>query len=84
MEHDILKEFLEKNASEVMNMLLTEWNIDDYGEVQREEAMEEGLEKGISNTIFVIRGLQNNLTVEQIAKKYDLSVSDIEKIKSKI
>jgi hypothetical protein len=24
--HDILKEFLEKNASEVLSMLITEWN----------------------------------------------------------
>ncbi|MDR1178005.1 MAG: Rpn family recombination-promoting nuclease/putative transposase, partial [Spirochaetaceae bacterium] len=28
-EHDILKEFLERHSSEVMNMLLTEWNWDD-------------------------------------------------------
>ena len=28
-EHDILKDFLEKNATEVINMLMTEWNWDD-------------------------------------------------------
>jgi flagellar biosynthesis/type III secretory pathway protein FliH len=46
-DHDILKEFLEANASEVMNMLLTEWNWDDAKQVWFEEGMEEGLEKGM-------------------------------------
>jgi predicted transposase/invertase (TIGR01784 family) len=45
-ENDILKEFLEKNGTEVMNMLLTEWNMDDALEVRFEEGMEEGMEKG--------------------------------------
>ena len=43
---DILKEFLEKNSSEVVNMLLTEWNWDDAKQVWQEEAREEGFEKG--------------------------------------
>jgi hypothetical protein len=46
VRHDILKEFLETHASEVINMLLTEWNTIEYGEVQREEGREEGIEAG--------------------------------------
>jgi hypothetical protein len=46
ISHDILKDFLESNASEVMNMLMTEWNWDDAFAVQRAEGLEEGLEKG--------------------------------------
>jgi len=42
----ILKEFLEKNASEVLNMLLTEWNWDDALAVRFEEGLEEGREEG--------------------------------------
>ena len=42
---DILGEFLEKNSTEVMNMLLTEWNWDDAKEVWQEEAREEGEQK---------------------------------------
>ncbi|MCL2411085.1 MAG: Rpn family recombination-promoting nuclease/putative transposase [Treponema sp.] len=38
----ILKEFLEIHASEVLNMLLTEWNIEDAKEVWKEEAWETG------------------------------------------
>jgi hypothetical protein len=45
-EHGILKEFLERNASEVMNMLVTEWNWDDALDVRFREGQEEGWEKG--------------------------------------
>jgi hypothetical protein len=43
----ILADFLEEHGSEVMNMLLEEWNLDEAKEVWREEAMEKGMEKGI-------------------------------------
>ena len=42
-----MKEYLESNAAEVKNMLLTEWNMDDAKRVWREEALEEGMEKGM-------------------------------------
>jgi len=45
-ENDILKEFLEQNATEVMNMLLTEWNMDDALAVRYEEGWEDGMDKG--------------------------------------
>ena len=41
-ENDILKEFLEKNGTEVINMLMTEWNWDDALAVRYEEGMEDG------------------------------------------
>ena len=44
--HDILKEFLKKNATEILNMLTTEWNWDDALAVRYEEGLEDGLEKG--------------------------------------
>jgi predicted transposase/invertase (TIGR01784 family) len=46
-KHDILKELLEKNATEVMNMLMTEWNWDDALAFRYEEGIEEGMEKGM-------------------------------------
>ena len=46
-ENDILKEFLEKNATEVINMLLTEWNWDDALAVRYEEGKEDGREEGL-------------------------------------
>ena len=45
-KHSILKEFMEIHGSEVLNMLLTEWNWDDAKEVWQEEAREEGFELG--------------------------------------
>jgi hypothetical protein len=45
---DILTDFMKTNGSEVVNMLLTEFNIDDAKMVWREEAREEGREQGIA------------------------------------
>jgi hypothetical protein len=45
IEHDIMKDFFEANASEVVNMLLTEWDWDDAKAVWWEEGREEGREK---------------------------------------
>jgi len=50
-ERDILKEFLEKHAAEVFNMLITDWNLKDAKEVWKEEAREEGIEEGIEQGI---------------------------------
>ena len=45
-ENAILKEFLEKNGTEVINMLMTEWNWDDALAVRYEEGREQGIEQG--------------------------------------
>ena len=47
--HDILKEFLEENAAEVFNMLITEWNLDDAKKVWFAEGREEGFGEGAQN-----------------------------------
>ena len=44
--HAIPKEFLEIHGSEVLNMILTEWNTEDAIAFAREEGREEGLERG--------------------------------------
>jgi predicted transposase/invertase (TIGR01784 family) len=46
-KHDILKEFMELHATEVLSMLMTEWNWDDALAVRYEEGMEEGIERGL-------------------------------------
>jgi hypothetical protein len=61
-DHDILKEFLEQHATEVMNMLYTEWNLDDFIAVREEETREEiaqnALAKGLPlDVISDITGL---------------------------
>ncbi|GMO19813.1 MAG: Rpn family recombination-promoting nuclease/putative transposase [Termitinemataceae bacterium] len=47
IEHNKLKGFLEEKSSEVINMLITEWDWDKYVAVQRREAVEEGIAKGL-------------------------------------
>ena len=44
--HDILKEYLEKHSSEVLNMLMTEWNWDDAKQVWYEEGEQRGEQTG--------------------------------------
>jgi len=50
-DHDILKEFMEQNSSEVFNMLLTEWNWDDAIAVSKEEGREEEKEDIAQNAL---------------------------------
>jgi len=47
-KHGILKGFLKLHAAEVLGMLFTEWNLDDAIAVAREEALEDGFEKGMA------------------------------------
>jgi len=46
MDNNILKSFLETHSTEVFNMLLTEWNLEEAIAVNREDAWEEGREEG--------------------------------------
>jgi hypothetical protein len=64
-EHDILKGFLERNGTEVMNMLITEWNWDDAKEVWYTEGLEEGLHKGLEEGLH--KGLETGR--EEVARK---------------
>jgi predicted transposase YdaD len=73
MANDVLKGFFETNATEVINMLMTEWNWDDAFAVQREEGREEGWMDVAKNA------LTEGLPVEVIHKITGL---DMETIKS--
>jgi len=74
-DHDILKEFMEKNSSEVFNMLLNEWNWDDALAVRFEEGRGKGVEEekeGIARN-----ALAKGLPLELI---HDLTGLDIKTI----
>ena len=79
--HDIMREFLEKHASEVLNMLMAEWNLDDALAVRYEEGWEEGREEGWEEGREDIarNALAKGIPVETIA---DITGLDIEAIKS--
>ena len=62
-KHDILREFLEVHATEVLNMLLTEWNTEDAKKVWYEDGLEEGIEKGKN---YVMELLEQGLSIDEI------------------
>jgi len=68
---DILKKFLEIHASEVLNMLLTEWNTEDAKKVWYEDGLEDGLEKGIEKGLEkgreeVLKLMEQGLSLKEI------------------
>jgi predicted transposase/invertase (TIGR01784 family) len=70
IEKNILKDFLETHSSEVLNMLLTEWNQDEAIEVAREEALEEGLEQGREEgREEILKLFERGLSIEEIKEK---------------
>jgi predicted transposase/invertase (TIGR01784 family) len=50
-EHDILKEFMEEYAKEIMNMLITEWKLDDAQKVWKEDGRDERCEEIARNAL---------------------------------
>jgi len=83
-DHDILKEFLEKNALEVMTMLLTEWNWDDALAVRYEEGMEDGLEKGMEKgrEETARNALAQGLSMEIVQKITGLDMETIKNLQA--
>jgi predicted transposase/invertase (TIGR01784 family) len=81
-KHDILREFLELHAAEVLNMLYTEWNLDDALAVRYEEGHEDGLEKGHFNEKLEIARnlLAEGSTPEFIHKITGLDIETIENL----
>jgi len=80
MERGILVYFLEKYASEVVNMLSTEWNLDDAIEVAKEEAIEDGIEIGTEKGIGIGRNegrKENRAEILGLIKK-GYTLADIE------
>jgi predicted transposase/invertase (TIGR01784 family) len=68
-------EFFEENGTEVMNMLMTEWNWDDALAVRYEEGLEKGLEEGLE------KGLEEGLEkTARNALAEGISIDIIEKI----
>ena len=63
-KHDILREFLELHATEVLSMLMTEWNWDDALAVRYEEGKEDGLEEGLEKGLE--EGMEKGLEAAKI------------------
>jgi len=75
-----LTEFLNKFKNEVEAMFSLIYDEKIAKQVAREEGREEGLGEGIELSVEIIRAIQNNLSVSEIAIKYNISEDKIEKI----
>ena len=74
IEQDILKEFLEKNSAEVSDVILEEFNEEQYAEGLREE--------GKAKTLISLYQ-KNLLTLEQAAEEYGTTVEEFQKLLAK-
>ena len=75
-DNDILKDFLEKNGTEVMNMLMTEWNWDDALAVRFAEGREDERVEIAKNALI------EGASVEFINKITGLDIERILSLKS--
>jgi hypothetical protein len=73
----ILKEFLKNHSSEVINMLLDEWDMDVALAIKKEEGIEEGLEKGREEIFsFLEQGYSLYQIKEQLGLTQSLEVNE--------
>ena len=85
-KHNILSDYLERKASEVINMFNMEYDYDTDIAVQREEAMRYGMAQGLlkgrqSEKIETVRNfLKLGLPISQIAQGTQLSIDSVQKI----
>jgi predicted transposase YdaD len=78
VEHEIMKDFLEKHRSEVLNMLNVEFKMEDALAVRYEEGLEKGLEEGLEKgwekgaralAELIEKGYSVNEALELLSKK---------------
>ena len=72
-KYGILIEFLEIYGSEVLNMILTEWNTEDAIAFAREEGIDIGIEK---RNQYVLELLDQGLTIEEIKERLTRTTSN--------
>ena len=81
--HDILEEYLETHGSELLNMILTEWNTEDSIAFARNEGREEGLETGIKegrdqgHTEGIKEGIETGIKEGILQTAYNLKAAGV-------
>jgi hypothetical protein len=66
IKEDILSDYLKEHASEVINMLTAEWDINEAQKVWKEEGREEGREEGMEKAVRLM--LDDGLPMQRVAK----------------
>jgi predicted transposase/invertase (TIGR01784 family) len=72
---DVLKDFFSEHGSEVENMLLSEWNLDDALAVRYEEGIDSGIDIGVTRTAKNM--LEDGLDPVRVARITKLSEKQI-------
>ena len=86
VKEGFLSDYLARKSTEVENMLMTEYDYDTDIAVQREEAYEDGLSKGISQGAYekavetAKSMLSDNLSIQFIAKYTNLPLETIQQL----
>ena len=82
MKRGILSDYLSKKGSEVVNMLIAEYDYDMDIKVQREEAFEEGeLQGRKEETVKIVMNMyRNGFTIEQIAAVTDKTAVEVKTV----
>ena len=81
-----MSDYLARKSTEIENMLMTEYDYDTDIAVQREEAYEDGLSKGISQGAYQEKletaknFLSMGLSIEQIARGTGLSLETLQQL----
>lgn len=78
----IMVDFVQKHGSEAVNMLFTQWNMEDALEVRYEEGFEDGMEKGetIAMIKLIIRMCQKGKDAPSIAEELEVPLETVVKI----
>jgi hypothetical protein len=89
IESGILRDFLKRHGKDVYKMWLKGWNLDEAKEVWREEAFDEGMEKGIekarAEAAVQISQITSELDLERTRHQAELESlkAEIERLKTK-
>ena len=83
INQNILSDFFKSNGSEVINMLSTEFNLDDAKLIWTQEGFQEGFQKGmLLKQIEMLKefNISREDIINRIKKEYNLSIDEIEKL----
>jgi len=86
VKEGVLREFLESHASEVVNMLFTEFDMDVALQVREQEGLERGLERGLElgekkATYRLAASFLGIVDDETIAEKTGLTIKEVEDLR---
>lgn len=87
IEKDILRDFLRKHKSEVVGMLLTDFDRKKYERTIRSEGFDEGMEKGIAQgqisgqrILLIAMVRDGEITIESAAKRLNVTPEEFQRI----